>query len=94
MLLSLEDPTFPQEAWTVVPVYARPSTTKAGYFKVLKDEVIWLPDYVPADRLKPVTTASDKSKNPKGRVNVGVAGETVVSVVGIPHLGGTRKPPK
>jgi hypothetical protein len=94
MLLSLEDPTLPQEAWTVIPVRARPSTTNPGYFKVLENERTPT-RYVPGNWLTPFPSGPiPKSAIPKRKVNVGDAGKTVVSVVDIPHLGGTRKPSK
>ena len=80
-------------AWTVYKVKARKSESNPGYSwvynEVLSKQLVpnkyWIcPGTFPEHHNPP---------NPK-KVNVGVQGETKVSVYAIPHLGGIRKAPK
>uniref|UniRef100_A0A6C0EHS6 Uncharacterized protein n=1 Tax=viral metagenome TaxID=1070528 RepID=A0A6C0EHS6_9ZZZZ len=76
-----KQPDLPIEAWTVIQVQARKSTTIPNHWRVLDHGIVH-------DSLIDDT---DFSKNPiRKRIDVGVEGDTVVSIVPITRIG-TKK---
>jgi hypothetical protein len=94
MILQLEDSSLPKEAWTVVKAEARKSASNPGYSWVRYDGI--LPYLVQDEHLvhEDVFFKQCKSSPKQKKVDVGREGETVVNVLPITHLGGTKKVPR